>query len=63
MELKYNKTILEEQEAHADAYLKHLRELGRTDPEAAKIFATKELIEMGLLNADGSTKDIIVSWD
>ena len=46
---------------NAKKYKKYFEDLGKNNPEQAKKEATNELIKMGLLNSDGSTKETIVS--
>ncbi len=56
-------TRLEIQSANAKKYLEYFEELQKNNPEEAKAFAVKELINIGVLNSDGTRKDKIVSWD
>ena len=49
--------------ANAKKYLEYFEELQKNNPEEAKAFAVKELINIGVLNSDGTRKDKIVSWD
>ncbi|MCR5767186.1 MAG: hypothetical protein K6G45_01680 [Lachnospiraceae bacterium] len=56
-------TMLERQEERANKYLEYFVSLKKNNPERAKEEAKKELIAMGILNPDGSKKDIIVSWE
>ena len=56
-------TMLERMEKRAQEYLNYFIDLPQKDPVLAKEEAQKELIRMGLLNSDGSKKDVIVSWE
>lgn len=56
-------TMLERMEKKAQEYLNYFTDLPKKDPVRAKEEAQKELVLMGLLNSDGSKKDVIVSWE
>lgn len=60
--VKLNKTAsLEKEKIKIEEYLEDFKEFAKTNPEVAKKLALEVLLEIGVLNEDGSLKEQIVT--